>query len=128
MTDLRDWDNSRDEPLAEVEAMVRAAGQYVAASDDLRPRVLETARTEHSEHRAQRLIQQLAVAVILTAVLTLSGDRGLNSTGASLGMASLGDTERILLRAETSGDGSWGMVDAFRELRLRQAKALRTSL
>ncbi len=125
MTEPRDWDDA--ERLAEVEAMVRAAGPYVAASDDLRPRVLETARTECGEQRAQRFIRQAAVAVILTAILTLSGDRSLDSASAPLRLASLADMESIFSRAEASGDGSWGMVDAFREVRHEQAQALRLS-
>ena len=63
MIDSRDWDESIDdwpnddwpndgcsndgwpiqgEPAGRIEAMVQAAGDYVRASDDLRPRVLET--------------------------------------------------------------------------------------
>ncbi len=125
MTDTRDWRDPSDEPWEEVEAMVRAAGQYVAASDDLRPRVLETARTECGEQRAQRIIRQAAIAVVLTAMLTLSGDRGLDSVGASRQLA---DSQSIFSRAASSGDAGWGMVDAFRELRHEQAKALRVSL
>jgi hypothetical protein len=129
VTEPRDMYEPDDEPSDKVEAMVRAAGGYVGASDDLRPRVLETARVQCSERRAQRCIRQAAVFVVLSAVLTMSSGRGLDSASDAPRFASLVNAESIFLRAESGGgDCGWGMVDAFTELRLQQAKALRFAL
>src|SRR5215217_1007222 len=64
---------SWDEQVSEVEAIVRSAGNYVHASKDLRPRVLETARLTNGERRARRCIRQVALAAaLLTWVVTTS--------------------------------------------------------
>jgi membrane glycosyltransferase len=62
---------SRDysEPLNEIEALVRQAGNYVRASDDLRPRVLESARAVRNEYRVQRWLWQAAFSVALLGML-----------------------------------------------------------
>lgn len=133
MTEWSDWYQPTREPFAEIEAMVRSAGQYVRASDDLRPRVLETARTQCGERWAQRCIRRVALFVILTAIFTVSGGRELDSAAAPRQLALVtADAERSLLRAQADfpvgGDSGWGVVEAFSELRREQAKVLRRTL
>ena len=132
MIESRDWNESFNEegPLNEVEAMVRAAGDYVQASDDLRPRVLETARTQCGEQRAQRCIQRIAVCFVLLAVFTTSGHHSVETAEThQQGILAAADSDGIFLRAEATviqgGDCGWGMVEAFSELRRRQAEVLR---
>ena len=55
----------QDAQWDDVEALVRAAGQYVRPSEELRPRLLETARAESRERQAQWRFWQLALAVAL---------------------------------------------------------------
>ena len=45
MPDVRE---SNREPLEDIEALLRSAQDYVRPSEDLRPRVLEAARTLHA--------------------------------------------------------------------------------
>lgn len=130
MIESRDW----YDPTSEVEAMVRAAGDYVQASEDLRPRVLETARAQSGEQRAQRCIRQVALFVVLLAIFTPSGRHRLE-TGDAPQQRSLAaaDSESMFSRAETivarsGGDLGWGMVEAFTELRRRQAEVFRLTL
>ena len=130
MNESHNW----DEPIDEVEAMVRAAGDYVQASDDLRPRVLESARTQRGEQRAQRCIQRMAVYFVLLTVFSTSGRHSLETAGTrQQSMLAAVDSDSIFSRAETTvtrgdGDYGWGMVEAFSELRRRQAEVLRSAL
>jgi hypothetical protein len=126
---------SRDlnDPLREVEAMVRAAGHYVRASDDLRPRVLEAARTQHGEQRAQRFIRRVAVFCVLLAAFTSLGPSRLtvDKSRPSELLAAAG-FDRLWMSPEAAGvrrgDGDWRMIDAFTELRRQQARVLRLEL
>jgi hypothetical protein len=116
-------------PFSELEALVRSAGDYVRASDDLRPRVLESARSASGERRAQRRIGQMAVWALAFAVLTAAIRQQPEWTENSLPAAD--QTARLLSqtpRAAALGDSSWDMVDSFTALRRRQAELLRLEL
>jgi hypothetical protein len=123
---MHDWDN----PLADVEAIVRSAGQYVRASDDLRPRVLEAARMQSGEQRAQRRIRHVSVVVLLLACLHIAEWQGLHGpllrSHGMLMAAGFRETFTPIPTASTrSGDGDWRVLDAFTELRRQQAQLLR---
>jgi hypothetical protein len=129
VTDSMNW----DEPIDEVEDMVRAAGSYMQASRDLRPRVLEAARTECGERRAQRSIRQLAIAVVLLTVFTIPGGRGLGTEADRLlSMLAAVDSAHIFSQAESKvsqgRERGWAMVEAFTDLRRQQADVLRLEL
>ena len=116
------------DPLREIESLVRSAGDYVHATDDLRPRVLETARVQYGERRARRFIRQIALALVLW---TLCANSGLHNSDIALAQQISG-TERMFQRVEAkaadSGDYGSGFVDAFLELRKEQAQILRMAL
>ena len=126
MTDSYGW----DKPVDDVEAMVRAAGQYVRASDDLRPRVLEAARSQHGEQRAKRCMQHVAMFVLLLAFFHVANghgsDDGQTRPNGMLVAAGFHEafspTPAVSIR---SGDGDWRMIDAFTKLRRQQAQLLR---
>jgi hypothetical protein len=114
----------------ELEAMVRAAGGYVRASDDLRPRILETARAQQGEQRARRWIRRIAVCVALAAVFAASGDHLLAVAGIGRELAlNPSNSQAMHSQAEkytaSGGDIGWGLVKAFTELRHRQSAAFR---
>jgi hypothetical protein len=117
-----------DDPIVEIERTVRAAAGYVRASDDLRPRVLESARSERCERRARGWIRQAAVFVVLLAISTASM-RSTYDSRAGFYQANwlFAGSEAIFARAGTKtahgGDLAWGLVDSFAELRRRQADA-----
>ena len=128
MIESRDFSS----PLDEVEALIRSAGQYVRASDDLRPRVLENARSQCSERRLQRRFWQTAAVVLLCGMLTSSlVDRSSPGTGSKSHAAPW--TSPIFTPVEAAAqsagaqasDPSWQMVESFTQLRLRQAQLLR---
>ena len=63
----------REEP-DDVEALIRGAGQYVRPSEDLRPRVLESARAQSHARLTERRIWQASLAIaLLGAIVTASG-------------------------------------------------------
>lgn len=125
MTESYGWET----PLDDIEAVVRSAGEYVRASDDLRPRVLEAARLQHGEHRAKRRIRHVAVCVLLLAFCHVAEWRGSrdqqsppNGMLAAAGFHELfSPTQAASIR---SGDGDWRMIDAFTKLRRQQAQLL----
>lgn len=120
MHSLVDWQERYDE----VEAMVQAAGGYVQASDDLRPRVLETARTEVGELRGRRWVRQasLAAAIVGIAVTIRT------STGGH--EPKIGDADAVYEQASQKSVGAggfgWALVQAFCELRERQSEKLQS--
>jgi hypothetical protein len=119
--------------MNEVETAIRAAGQYVQPSRDLRPRVLEAARTDRTERKAQRHIKHLAVLVLVLAVFAVSGRNSLDPNRPhSSDMTASADAQRIYARAELGiahgGDLGWALVEAFTELKREQSEVLRPEL
>ena len=82
MGDIPNWHES----AREVEAMLLAAGGYVRASDDLRPRVLEGARLQRRELRARRLTVPFKAVTLVNHL----ADGTLVADLASVGMRAVG--------------------------------------
>jgi len=119
---------SRDfsSPLDEVESLIRSAGDYVRASDDLRPRVLEIARLQVNERRMRRRFWQSAAVALFCVVLTSSLVQRLDSAVGTKAQTSVWTSPMFVPveAAALSSDPSWQMVESFSELRLRQAQLL----
>ena len=119
------------EPLSDIEAMVRSAGNYVQVSKDLRPRVMDAARLTSGERRVRRYIQRAALfAAVLTWWVTASVNRlDMRVDLRDLSLATAGaypiSSSRI---GSTAGDAAWVLVDAYTDLRGRQADVLRSKL
>src|SRR3954454_2228342 len=119
------------ESLSEIEAMVRSAANYVQVSTDLRPRVLDSARLANGERRVRRYIRQAAlIAAIVTWFVTASVSRlDMRDDLRELSLATASSypmsNNRISVGA---GDAAWVLVDAYTELRGRQADVLRLKL
>jgi hypothetical protein len=134
MAESYDWSFPLDDnPLAGVEAMVRAAGEYVRASDDLRPRVVEGARLRCGEQWAQRCIRRVVMCIVLLVCFTAADQTHFESPGsystAILAASGFNDLDAPLNAASLrTGDGDWRMLDAFTELRRQQAQLLRQAM
>jgi poly(3-hydroxybutyrate) depolymerase len=129
MIDARDWNDAQ----ADVEALVRAAGGYVRASDDLRPRVLEAARLQSGERRARQRIRHVALVAAALAFMTAASPPGLDGRGSRpAGFVLAAGLDDVFSPAAGGsarcGDGDWRMIEAFTELRRQQAQVLRFSL
>jgi hypothetical protein len=120
-----------NEQVSEVEALVRSAANYVQVSKDLRPRVLEAARLTNGERRARRCIRQVALAAaLLTWVVTTSVNKlDIRDNLRQLTLVAAGPYAASGNR-ETGGaeEAAWSLVDAYTDLRYRQAEVLRPSL
>jgi len=117
-----------DEKFNEIEAIVRSAGNYVRVSNDLRPRVLERARLTNGERRTRRCIRDvgLVAAFVIWSVTVSIGrlETEDNLSRLSLITATPCATAPSEVRAGND-EAAWTLVDGFKELRTRQAAALR---
>lgn len=116
------------ESLDEIEALVRSARDYVHASDDLRPRVLESARSARGERRARRWIGQLAAVTLVLGLVVATVRRQpdvVASHAPAIPAARPFAESRWLVGYS---DSNWEMVESFTELRRRQAELLRPAL
>lgn len=121
-----------DDPSSDsLESLIRAAGDYVHPSADLRPRTLETAR---HRRRQQRRAGGLAIAALILAVLlpsgsgqhshpTLFGNLSIPAISQALSKKSPGNG--VALNTLQAGLGAdWALVDIFTQLRRQQAALL----
>ena len=109
-----------DAEWSDMEALVREAGGYVRPSEELRPRVLETARAEAGEHQAQRRIWQAALAIALLGLLSSAASTRWDIASPLPGVLLQAPAER----QQAGGDAGWSMVESFTDLRRRQAALL----
>lgn len=129
MTECGGWQNED----AEIEVLVRAAGEYVRASDDLRPRVLEAARLQRRERLARGWIRAAAALVVVAAFVTAAGREEFDAhRPRPMAMALSAGFDRFLMptagASPRCGDGDWRMFEAFSELRRQQAQVLRAAV
>lgn len=118
------------ESIDDVEALVRAAGDFVLASDDLRPRVLETARKQLRERTARRWVRGLGFCVVMLTVFTASDGRRWSDAHSPLASAIVYPTpvKQNATGPDLSGDFDWGMVDGFTKMRRLQAEVFRVTM
>jgi hypothetical protein len=117
--------------ISEVEAMIRSAGDYVKVSRDLRPRVLDKARLVSGERRVRRYIRHVGlVAALLTWSVTATVDR-MNSASDIRELTLATATAYPTVNSHVNGgaaEAAWVLVDAFTEVRGKQAEVLRLKL
>jgi hypothetical protein len=121
MIETCEWSES----FGDVESLVRAAGGYVQPSRDLRPRVLEAARLESGELQARRCIGRVAIFAALLGVFTMSGIERPAGPGAFHRFTLVAAASHTDSETGASADSGWALVDAYTELRRRQAEVLR---
>jgi hypothetical protein len=125
--DSRDWNGD----VADIEALVRSAGNYVQVSKDLRPRVLEAARLKCGERRARSIVRKTALMAALLMWCVTASIRSLDMRDnlREMTIVAAGSYPASASRASGgNGDIGWSLVDAFTELRCRQADVLRPKL
>jgi hypothetical protein len=120
--------NGPDDAL---ESLIRAAGDYVHPTDDLRPRTLERARLRC---RQQRRAGGTALAALLLVLLLPSGHRQYDPIAPFGGLSISAATDPLErqtgcwqagsngLRAGVGPD--WALVEIFTQLRRQQAELL----
>src|SRR5438045_1598626 len=106
-------------PLDDVETMIRMAQDYVRASDDLRPRVLELARAQRRERHVRRwfsvcaLVLAAVVPLLISKLHATTVRNGLEVEGTTLPYQALSPADPPAF----SSDPSWRMVETFTQLR-----------
>lgn len=105
------------EPIDDLEALVRSAKDYVHPSDDLRPRVLEAARSQRRQHQLLGYLQHAAIVLLVLGALSSA----MYGT-ADFVKAATASRDRMLTSA--AQDANWGLVESLTELRRRQAALL----
>lgn len=119
-------------PREAVEAMLLAAAGYVRASDDLRPRVLETARAQCAHATIRSVAGMLAISVSLVVFMGMGAKHHTPAPVNDEPTLAQTDSQAIFSQAQAkairSGGLSWGIVDAFRELRQKQSEAIGSDL
>ena len=125
MTDFREWDGD----MGDVEDLIRSAGNYVQVSKDLRPRVLEAARLKSGERRARSVVRRTALIAALLMWFTTASIRSLDMP-ENLRELTIVATGSVPASRVSGGNGDvgWSLVNAFTELRGRQAEVLRPKL
>ena len=123
MTDPHPHD---DQALEQIESAIRAAGNYVRPSEDLRPRTLEAAREHCGDRRAEQKLGGFVIAVLLLVMISPPAVRFLDvlrSQSTSPSARQLQD--RGLEYATDPRIGSnFGLTEAFTQLRRLQADRL----
>jgi hypothetical protein len=110
-----------------IEALIRSAKNYVRASDDLRPQVLETARVRRRDFQFKWRLWLAAVMVSSCGWLMASVLRkqDVESGPTFPTVTSAGQLVVGVEVAAPSTDTSWQIVESFTQLRLKQARLLR---
>jgi len=110
-----------------IEALIRSAKNYVRASDDLRPRVLETARVRRREFQFKWRLGLAAVMLSSCGWLMASVLRqpAIESGPTFPTVTSAGQLVVGAEVAAPSTDASWQIVESFTQLRVKQARLLR---
>ncbi len=115
-----------DSVLVPVELLIRAAGNYVVPSENLRPRTLEAAREKAADRVGFfRLAKLFLILLFCSAVsipalerLTAWHDRSVSPSVSEM------QDQASRIATEKGVGPHWGLYEAFKRLRNRQADNL----
>lgn len=119
--------------FADLERRIRAAGRYVRASDDLRPRTLEAARSSYRQRRWNLRVATLAAIVLTVAAFDMPArvarlHRSPLDTAAELNQQ-FEQQHRAIERGMSPGiNPAWALYEAFFDLRTKQSDLINDSL
>ena len=118
--------DATEDAFESIEAMVRAAGNYVVPSDDLRPRTLEAAREICRIKRTERKLGGFVLTSLCFCLLSMPlADCLVVWRSHSLAPSAMEMQRRALqITTEPDSNPSWGLMEAFDELRRLQAARL----
>ena len=108
--------------LEQIESMVASAKNYVVPSDNLRPRILEAARSQQNQRLSARRMYQVAALVVLCVLLTIPAQQRLDAWRRSAFSPTSGELEISAQQyANQPAIGqNWGMYEAYKNLRQQQ--------
>ena len=121
---------SEQEPLGEIETMIRAAGEFVQPTEDLRPRTLEAARRYCDDRRAEQKLGGFVIAALLLVAFstpTIQYAHLLRDQATSPSASEIQD-RAIEFSSQPEIGQHWGLAEAFTQMRRGQANRLGQSL
>ena len=120
MTDPYFNDN---QAIQQIESAIRAAGDYVRPSEDLRPRTLEAAHDHCGDRRAEQKLGGFVIAVLLLVMIASPAIHYVSAMRTRSTAPSVTEMQdRGLQYAADPHIGSnWGLSEAFTQLRRLQA-------
>lgn len=115
--------------LEQIESVIRAAGQYVRPSEDLRPRTLEAAREHCNDRRAERKLGGFAIAVLLLVTVSPPAIQFVDVLRSTPSAPTAAEMHHRALDygAQPNVGMHWGLAEAFTQLRRVQAARLNHS-
>lgn len=119
--------NSRQPPFEnfepnDLEALILSAGSYVRPSEELRPKVIEKARSERRENQLLHWLWQGALAIALTGVAFT------NFRTFSSPLLDTADQRPSEVAAQDREGPHWHAVESLNAVRRRQASFFRWPL
>lgn len=116
----------QDDPLPELESLIRAAGSRVCPSDDLRPRVLEAVRRQYDDRRAERKLGSFAIAVLLLLSIGSPASQYVDTLRGHATSPSAAEIQLLAIQYALRPEVGvhWGLAEAFSKLRRGQADRL----
>ncbi len=118
--------NDDDSVMVPVELLIRAAGNYVVPSDNLRPRTLEAARESAADRAGFYRLARLFLVLLFCSALSVPALDRLSAWHDKSVSPSVSEIQDQASRIATEkGVGPhWGLYEAFTRLRFRQADKL----
>ena len=114
-------DGISPEAMKSLEATIRAAGQYVIPSDNLRPHTLEAAREIDLDRRGTYQFARFVLAIAVCGCISLPVLDRLASWREKIASPTSLQIEEIALKRNVGID--WGLFEVFSEKRQNQAKS-----
>lgn len=118
-----------DQSFEQIESAIRAAGDYLRPSEDLRPRTLEAAREDCSDRRAEQKLGVFVIAVLMLVMISSPAIHNINKLRRKSSAPSAKEIEQRGLHyaADPTIGSNWGLSEAFSQLRRLQADRLSKS-
>jgi hypothetical protein len=112
--------------MQQIESAIRAAGNYVRPSEDLRPRTLEAAREHCGDRRAEQKLGGFVIAVLLLVMIGSPAIHYMHALRRQSTAPSATEMQDRGLRyaADPHIGSNWGLSEAFTQLRRLQANRI----
>lgn len=118
--------NDDDSVLVPVELLIRAAGNYVVPSDNLRPRTLEAAREKAADRAGFFRLARLFLVLLFCSAASVPAldrlaawhDKSVSPSGSEM------QNQANQIATEKGVGPHWGLYEAFNRLRNHQAENL----
>ncbi|QDV12573.1 hypothetical protein CA51_24590 [Rosistilla oblonga] len=126
MRDDHDFGDAERGDSPAIEAVIRAAGDYVVVSDDLRPRTIEAAIERQGLAVTRRRVRWAALGAALFLAVSIPWVRSYDGGGLESVSPTTAEIHRAALRyaAEANITPDWALQKVVDDLRRSQAERL----